>query len=69
MDLPEGRPVGRVIAMPADTNPEGDIFGGWVMANARITPALQTLLDDMMRQQTPSADHVVTLMQDAVARV
>ncbi|GLS19393.1 acyl-CoA thioesterase [Labrys miyagiensis] len=23
----------RVIAMPADTNPSGDIFGGWLMAN------------------------------------
>jgi acyl-CoA thioesterase YciA len=23
----------RVIAMPADTNPAGDIFGGWLMAN------------------------------------
>lgn len=22
----------RVIAMPADTNPSGDIFGGWLMA-------------------------------------
>ncbi|MCW6510692.1 acyl-CoA thioesterase [Lichenifustis flavocetrariae] len=22
----------RVIAMPADTNPAGDIFGGWLMA-------------------------------------
>lgn len=21
----------RVIAMPADTNPNGDIFGGWLM--------------------------------------
>ncbi|HEY4586395.1 MAG TPA: acyl-CoA thioesterase, partial [Brevundimonas sp.] len=30
--LPEGQPVGRVIAMPADTNPEGDIFGGWLLA-------------------------------------
>ncbi|HAL06401.1 MAG TPA: acyl-CoA thioesterase, partial [Brevundimonas sp.] len=29
--LPEGQPVGRVIAMPADTNPEGDIFGGWLL--------------------------------------
>ena len=29
--LPEGQPVGRVIAMPADTNPAGDIFGGWLL--------------------------------------
>lgn len=25
-------PVLRTIAMPADTNPSGDIFGGWLMA-------------------------------------
>jgi acyl-CoA thioesterase YciA len=28
---PFGEPVLRVIAMPADTNPAGDIFGGWLM--------------------------------------
>lgn len=39
---PSGQPVGRVIAMPADTNPEGDIFGGWLLAQmdlAGSTPA------------------------------
>ena len=30
--LPPGAPVIRTIAMPADTNPAGDIFGGWIMA-------------------------------------
>jgi len=29
---PESAPVIRTIAMPADTNPAGDIFGGWLMA-------------------------------------
>lgn len=29
---PETAPVIRTIAMPADTNPSGDIFGGWLMA-------------------------------------
>lgn len=29
---PEGEPVIRTIAMPADTNPSGDIFGGWIMS-------------------------------------
>ncbi|GLK81577.1 acyl-CoA thioesterase [Methylopila turkensis] len=29
---PAGAPVIRTIAMPADTNPAGDIFGGWLMA-------------------------------------
>lgn len=29
---PEGQPAIRTIAMPADTNPAGDIFGGWLMS-------------------------------------
>lgn len=32
MRLPLGEPVIRVVAMPADTNPHGDIFGGWLMS-------------------------------------
>jgi acyl-CoA thioesterase YciA len=42
--VPEGQLVGRVIAMPADTNPEGDIFGGWLLAQmdlAGATPAFE----------------------------
>jgi len=31
-DLPSGEPAVRVVAMPADTNPYGDIFGGWLMS-------------------------------------
>ncbi|MDI4666830.1 acyl-CoA thioesterase [Xanthobacter autotrophicus] len=30
--MPDGIPVIRTIAMPADTNPNGDIFGGWLMS-------------------------------------
>ncbi len=29
---PPGAPAIRTVAMPADTNPAGDIFGGWLMA-------------------------------------
>ncbi len=29
---PEGEVAIRTIAMPADTNPNGDIFGGWLMS-------------------------------------
>ena len=31
-DTPRGELAIRTIAMPADTNPSGDIFGGWVMS-------------------------------------
>lgn len=29
---PCGDLASRTLAMPADTNPQGDIFGGWIMA-------------------------------------
>ena len=31
-DLPHGELTVRLIAMPADTNANGDIFGGWVLS-------------------------------------
>lgn len=31
-DEPKGELVIRTIAMPADTNPSGDIFGGWIVS-------------------------------------
>ncbi|GAA0579418.1 acyl-CoA thioesterase [Caenispirillum bisanense] len=30
--LPQGEIMIRTLAMPADTNPAGDIFGGWLMS-------------------------------------
>lgn len=33
---PAKMPVLRLMTMPADTNPAGDIFGGWVMAQVDI---------------------------------
>ena len=31
--LPDRQPVIRVTTMPADTNPYGDIFGGWLIGH------------------------------------
>ena len=31
-EIPHGELVTRTVAMPKDTNPNGDIFGGWLMA-------------------------------------
>jgi acyl-CoA thioesterase YciA len=33
VSLPMSQPVLRVMAMPADVNAAGDIFGGWIMAH------------------------------------
>lgn len=35
-DTPRGRMTIRTLAMPADANPAGDIFGGWVLAQMDI---------------------------------
>src|ERR1700686_2067803 len=32
VDQPKGELVIQTIAMPKDTNPSGDIFGGWLMS-------------------------------------
>ncbi|MFZ5509447.1 MAG: acyl-CoA thioesterase [Pseudomonadota bacterium] len=34
--LPDKQPVLRVMPMPADLNPAGDVFGGWIMAQVDI---------------------------------
>src|SRR4026207_1640213 len=31
-EQPKGELVIRTIAMPSDTNPNGDVFGGWLMS-------------------------------------
>jgi acyl-CoA thioesterase YciA len=36
---PTAAPVIRTIAMPADTNAEGDIFGGWLMSQMDLAGA------------------------------
>ena len=32
----DSSPILRTLAMPADTNPNGDVFGGWIMAQMDI---------------------------------
>ena len=35
-DQPRGELTTRTLAMPADANPSGDIFGGWVLSQMDI---------------------------------
>ena len=69
---PQTQPVGRIIAMPADTNPEGDIFGGWLLAQmdlAGATPAFElacgrcatVALDGMVFHQPVSVGDEVSI--------
>ena len=41
--LPDKMPTLRVSPMPADVNPSGDIFGGWVMAQTDIAGAIPAM--------------------------
>ena len=58
----ERQPVGalllRTLAMPADTNPSGDIFGGWLMAQMDMGGAI--LAKELARGR------VVTVAVDAI---
>jgi acyl-CoA thioesterase YciA len=36
LDVPERDPLIRVTAMPADTNPYGGVFGGWLMSQMAL---------------------------------
>lgn len=36
----DSEPALRVLAMPKDTNPMGDIFGGWIMSQVDIAGAI-----------------------------
>ena len=38
-EWPHEPPVLRAIAMPSDTNPEGDIFGGWLLSQMDLAAA------------------------------
>lgn len=39
-DISRGEPALRALAMPADANPNGDIFGGWVLAQMDLAGAV-----------------------------
>lgn len=44
MALPQGKePTLRVVPMPADSNPSGDIFGGWVMSQVDIAGSIPAI--------------------------
>jgi len=43
VQLPERDPVLRVVPMPADANPSGDIFGGWIMSQVDIAGSIPAL--------------------------
>lgn len=53
---PPLEPVLRTVAMPADTNPAGDIFGGWVMAQMDLGAGLAASREAKGRVATVAVD-------------
>ncbi len=39
-EIPHGKLILRTLAMPADTNANGDIFGGWIMSQMDIAGSI-----------------------------
>jgi len=56
---PEGEPVIRAVAMPADTNPAGDIFGGWLMSQMDLAGANAAVRRSRGRCVTVAVDGMV----------
>lgn len=55
---PTDPPVIRVIAMPADANPAGDIFGGWLMAQMDLAAGSVAIRRAKGRSATVSVDGI-----------
>ena len=57
--LPEGEMITRTLAMPADTNPDGDIFGGLVLSQMDIAGGIMTKKIAKGRTVTIALDSMV----------
>src|SRR5438309_5815357 len=58
-EKPKGELVIRTIAMPADTNPNGDIFGGWLVAQMDLAGGNVASGRAQGRVVTVAIDHLV----------
>ena len=56
---PEGEPLIRAIAMPADANPSGDILGGWLMSQMDLAAANAACRRSRGRCATVAVDGMV----------
>ncbi|MDA9009057.1 acyl-CoA thioesterase [Alphaproteobacteria bacterium] len=56
MKMPTSNPALRTVAMPADTNANGDIFGGWVMSQMDIAGAIPAIREANGRVATVAVD-------------
>jgi acyl-CoA thioesterase YciA len=55
-DTPKGKLTIRTLAMPADSNPSGDIFGGWVLSQMDIAASICAVERARCRTVTAAID-------------
>lgn len=58
-ELPRGELVLRTVAMPADTNPSGDIFGGWLLSQMDLAGGMMAKAVAKGRTATVAVDSMV----------
>jgi len=77
IQLPSKQPVLRVVPMPADLNQNGDVFGGWVMAQVDVAGAIPAMrrasgrvatvsVNSFLFKQPISVGDIVTLYAEIV---
>jgi len=66
---PHGALTVRTLAMPADTNPSGDIFGGWVMSHMDIAGGIAAYERAMGRVVTVAVEAMTFIMPVKVGDV
>ena len=70
---PDAKPRGelalRTVAMPADTNPAGDIFGGWIMSLMDLAAGTAAAARAKGRTATAAVSHLSFLLPVKVGDV
>jgi acyl-CoA thioesterase YciA len=66
---PRGELVLRMVAMPADTNPAGDIFGGWIMSLMDLAAGVAAAARAKGRTATAAVSHLSFLLPVKVGDV
>jgi len=76
--LPDKQPSLRLVPMPADANPAGDIFGGYIMANVDLAGGIAAVrrargriatiaVKQFLFKQPVSAGDVLSFYTDVIA--
>lgn len=76
--LPSRQPTLRVMPMPSEVNPQGDVFGGWIMAQVDVAGAIPAMrrargrvttvaVNSFLFKQPVSVGDVVSFFAEVVA--